>query len=216
MEQSKDSRFMIVLFFLFGMSLFFVIYAEGADCLVDNKKLENEAKVTEAPEYYAVDGTGVPIFYQWDKKWREKEYANGTMADSGCGPTCLSMVVVYLKENGKKTPDRMADFSINNGYIMDGKTAWSMMDQGAEKLGINAKQIPTDKEKIYKELDKGRVLICSMGPGDFTSSGHFIVIAGYNEDGFIIHDPNSEKNTEKIWTYEEFYTQIKNIWSYWK
>jgi predicted double-glycine peptidase len=53
-----------------------------------------------------------------------------------------------------------------------------------------------------------------MGPGDFTTTGHFIVLTGYDGQGFIINDPNSEENSEKIWTYQQLKNQIKNLWAF--
>ena len=51
-----------------------------------------------------------------------------------------------------------------------------------------------------------------MGPGDFTTTGHFIVLSGC-EDGLIkINDPNSYANSEKLWSYEEIADQIRNLW----
>ncbi len=40
-------------------------------------------------------------------------------------------------------------------------------------------------------LAAGVPLICAMGPGDFTGNGHFIVVTGYDGEGFSIRDPNS-------------------------
>ena len=38
----------------------------------------------------------VPLFVQWDKRWGYEKYSGNFFAASGCGPTTLSMVVVYL------------------------------------------------------------------------------------------------------------------------
>jgi predicted double-glycine peptidase len=52
-----------------------------------------------------------------------------------------------------------------------------------------------------------------MGPGDFASSGHYIVISGYNENGFTVLDPNNKSNTAKTWKYTTIESQIKSMWS---
>ena len=41
----------------------------------------------------------VPLFVQWDKRWGYEKYSGNFFAASGCGPTTLSMVVVYLTHN---------------------------------------------------------------------------------------------------------------------
>jgi predicted double-glycine peptidase len=54
-----------------------------------------------------------------------------------------------------------------------------------------------------------------MGPGDFTTQGHFIVLTGVDGDGkILLHDPNSRKNSEKAWEYERLAGQMKNLWKY--
>ena len=41
-----------------------------------------------------------------------------------------------------------------------------------------------------------------MLPGDFTTSGHFIVIYGHNFLGFKVYDPNSIERSERTWSYD--------------
>ena len=46
----------------------------------------------------------VPLFMQWDDRWGYSEYAGKVLGISGCGPTCLSMVSVYLtKDTDRKS-----------------------------------------------------------------------------------------------------------------
>ena len=52
-----------------------------------------------------------------------------------------------------------------------------------------------------------------MGPGDFTTTGHFIVLVGYENGKIKVNDPNSIKNSEKEWTYEQIKDQIRNLWA---
>ena len=39
---------------------------------------------------------------------------------------------------------------------------------------------------MKQALDDGKVIVCSMGPGDFTTEGHFILIRGYDGNGFYV------------------------------
>lgn len=48
----------------------------------------------------------------------------------------------------------------------------------------NQSEIP--EETMKNELDLGKVIICSMKQGDFTVAGHFIVINGSDEYGFMV------------------------------
>lgn len=62
-------------------------------------------------------------------------------------------------------------------------------------------------------LDNGRYLICSARPGNFTSTGHFILIYGYDENGFKINDPKSVYRSRLSWDYEQIKGDFKAIWS---
>ena len=65
------------------------------------------------------------------------------------------------------------------------------MTEGASNLGLTAENIPVTQENILAALRSGTPLICSMYPGDFTYTGHFIVLTGIDENGAItVNDPN--------------------------
>lgn len=67
---------------------------------------------------------------------------------------------------------------------------------------------------MKEELEGGHVIICLVGPGAFTTDGHFIVIAGMDSDGkLIINDSNSRTRSEKTWDYYEIYDQIDTMWT---
>ena len=51
-----------------------------------------------------------------------------------------------------------------------------------------------------------------MGPGAFTETGHYIVLAGVEDGKIRVNDPNSRANSERLWSYEEIERQIRNIW----
>ena len=54
-----------------------------------------------------------------------------------------------------------------------------------------------------------------MGPGDFTTKGHFIVLSGVNENGdVIVHDPNSEQRSLQPWDPDRIISQCLNLWSF--
>ncbi len=66
---------------------------------------------------------------------------------------------------------------------------------------------------MKRELDAGRIIICAMRPGDFTASGHFIVIYGYDGEGFRVNDPNCVARSRQKWPFETIQGQIKQLWS---
>jgi hypothetical protein len=56
-------------------------------------------------------------------------------------------------------------------------------------------------------------VIIVVGPGDFTTSGHFLVVTGYENGKFRLNDPNSRANSQKLWAYDDIKDQIRNLWS---
>ena len=155
----------------------------------------------------------VPLFFQWDERWGYTQYGDNVMGLTGCGPTCLSMVCVYLLNDGKYHPRYIADFAEENGYCVPGSgSAWTLISEGGETLGLDVTEIPLDEDRIVRNLKVGNPVICIMGPGDFTTTGHFIVLTRYEDGKFSVNDPNSKVRSEKLWSYEEIKGQIKNLW----
>ena len=162
-----------------------------------------------------VKGDGVPLFMQWDERWGYTKYGNGIIGLSACGPVALSMVAVYLTGDLSLDPKTVSEFSEKNGYYSwNNGTKWTLMSEGAEKLGLTAKELPLDKNIVARELNAGRPIICIMGAGDFTSSGHYIVLTGYSDGKVSVNDPNSYENSEKLWEFDAIADQIRNLWSY--
>ena len=159
-----------------------------------------------------------PLFLQWDSRWGYASYGdNSVVGLSGCGPTALSMVLYYLTGDETLTPDMLAEYSMKNGYYISGTgTAWLLLENVPLRYGISVDQPDASKKGMEQALDKGQVIICSMGPGDFTIGGHFVVIYGYDEEGFLLNDPNCVARSREHWTWEQIKDQIKHIWIFGK
>lgn len=176
----------------------------------NRKQYEQNAALTQEE----ID-SAYPFFLQWDKRWGYTEYCEGFFANTACGPTCLSMVIVGLTHNSAATPRKIADYSEQHGYSIPGTgTAWALMTAGAKAYGIQSKEISLSKSAMVQELQLGHPIICSMKPGDFTQAGHFIVIYAYEDGVFRVHDPNSIVRSEKTWDYDTLKGQISNLWSF--
>lgn len=155
-----------------------------------------------------------PLFLQWDPRWGYEEYGDSSIVGlAGCGPVCLSMALYYLLDDESLTPDVLAEYSMKNGYYVSGTgTAWALLTDVPAKYGVEVTQPGVSEETIKKALDQGSVIICSMRPGDFTARGHFIVIYGYDKEGFMVNDPNCVARSKEQWLFSEIGKQIKHIW----
>ena len=158
----------------------------------------------------------VPLFIQWDERWGYEDYGGNYLAVNGCGPTCLSMVVCGLTGETDANPYAVACYSEQQGYYTPGSgTSWSLMTQGAAHYGLDAERVTLSADAIADTLARGRVIIASMKPGDFTYTGHFIVLTGLDRDGRVrVNDSNSRLNSAKSWDAQVLVDQMKAAWSY--
>lgn len=156
----------------------------------------------------------VPLLLQWDERWGYKTYGDDFMAVNGCGPTCLSMVSSYLKQNSQYHPYYIAQYAYRRGYYTAQGTSWDLMNEGARDLGLKVQELSLDEKKIIKELKMNHPIICSMRAGIFTTTGHYIVIRDYQDGLFYVNDPNSPIKSQQGYTFQEIQNQIKNIWAY--
>ena len=161
------------------------------------------------------DCKSVPLFMQWDERWGYDKYGTGCIGTSGCGPTALSMVSMYLLKDTTLTPRKMAQFAIKNGYCIPGNgSSWSLMDKGGAKLGLKVTRISNNEDAIRKQLKKGTPIIAIMSKGYFTTGGHYIVLTDYVDGKIKVNDSNSYINSEKLWKYSDIKGQIRNLWAF--
>ena len=158
----------------------------------------------------------VPLFIQWDERWGYEDYGGNYFAVNGCGPTCLSMVVCGLTGETDANPYAVACYSEEQGYYTPGSgTSWALMTRGAAHYGLDAARVDVSADAITGALAQGRVIIASMKPGDFTYTGHFIVLTGLDRDGRVrVNDSNSRINSAKSWDAQVLVDQMKGAWSY--
>lgn len=121
----------------------------------------------------------VPLLLQWDERWGYREYNESIIGLAGCGPTCLSMATIYLTGDTTKDPLWMCRFAEQNQFNVPGSgSKWALISEGGRMLGLDVTQISLDKDRIYRNLDVGNPIIVVVGPGDFTTDGHFLVLTG--------------------------------------
>ena len=160
-----------------------------------------------------VNGSNVPLYLQWDKRWGYEKYGYGIIGFTGCGPTSSAMVISYLKNDPSITPAKIAEESDRNGYSSSEGTSWGFYPYIARKYGLKAVQMDANYNIIKENLKKGNPIVISVRPGEFTHTGHVMVISGIDSNGnIIINDPNSFTNSRKTWKYDRLQPQIKAMW----
>ena len=155
-----------------------------------------------------------PRLLQWDEGWGYQTYGDGPMALTGCGPTVVSMAVCGLTGDDTVTPWVVAQYAQEAGWYVAGSgSSWELIREGCWAFGLEARELPLDENAIARALEQGEPVICSVGPGDFTTSGHFILLTGVEAGQFRLNDPNRPSNSERLWDFDTLAPQIRNLWA---
>lgn len=169
-----------------------------------------------------------PIYYmQTDSRWKNANYSakgeSKTIGSSGCGVACSAMVIATLKDKNV-TPVKTANWSMAHGYkALNQGTYYTYFVPQFDIYGIKCKKL--NNSNLYKKststyhtealnaLKRGNWVIACMGKGNWTSSGHFILIYGY-ENGYVyINDPASKSSNRAKNTWNLFASQVKYLWT---
>lgn len=148
-------------------------------------------------------GGSAPVVYfaQSDAQWRDQKYGSDSIGDYGCGPTAMAMAVSSLSGN-LSDPASMAQWCARNGYYAAGSGSYHTIVRGvAAGFGLVCESpAGLTVEELRTQLSGGRIAVALMGPGHFTSTGHFILLRGVTLEGdILVADPNSRARSLQQW-----------------
>lgn len=174
--------------------------------------------LSASPKEYSVSSLNtkgeIVNYYQYD--YGDYSYGYGsTIASSGCGPTAMAMVLSQLTGE-EVTPPETAQWSLDHGYrIKNQGTSWAYFDSISDAYGINCRQESVSSDNIVASLQNDETVIMAVGPGHFTSDGHYIVLTGMDEAGNItIADPASSEKSAQSWPIDVFLNEGTQMWSF--
>lgn len=149
---------------------------------------------TDYKNYYYSTDASTPQ-YRSSKGW-------ATIASHGCGPTSLAIVLSSFE--GKQIgPVVITQQVCQVGGCSSGGSYYSSLKTVAEKYGYTGEFVAKggNYSKVTNALaSKNALVIVLMGPGTFTTGGHYIVLTGTRSDGYVsVADPASRKRTETKW-----------------
>ena len=91
----------------------------------------------------------------------------------------------------------------DTGYYCPGKGSyWTLIDDCPEMYGLKCARVSTSE--VIDCLRAGNPVIAIMGPGQFTSGGHFITLSGVDEDDRIYVNDSAD-NFDKM-HYDQTFT----------
>ena len=157
------------------------------------------------------------VFYR--QNWSvldEQDYGNEGFGLCGCGPTCIAAVISNLA-GVPVDPEEMRVYGLSVGsWLPSGGTTYGFLIETAKKYGISTTQIyASDRESLFAALkDENKLVLATMGPGDFTLGAHFMLFRGITDEGkILIADSYSYEHSVREWDYEDLYAQLKT--GYW-
>ncbi len=176
-----------------------------SDVIVDAKSLSIPDNGSSMPVVYMAQSGGQP--------WSNIPFGGGTIATSGCSVTSLAMVLSYIKSDEDSSgwiypSDIVAAIAkkygnYNHFHAKEGQK-WDIFPAVAGIYKVSCKQI--NAASIMHELKAGHPVIMSCKPSEFTSGGHFIVLSGLTDDGYItVNDPNAAHASYSYKKYPVFY-----------
>lgn len=167
-----------------------------------------------------------PISYlQTDTRWKSKPYRvpgeSSTIGSAGCGPSCAAMVIATLKDKSV-TPETTCAWSIDHGYkALKQGTYYSYFQPQMAAYGIECKQLLGSRilnqpnhpihDQVREFLQQGYYVIALMGPGTWTTGGHFVLLWDW-DDKVRINDPASTKDARLNGNPETFKNEVRCYW----
>ena len=168
-----------------------------------------------------------PVDYkQNDKRWGDIPYAvdgeRSTIKSAGCGPTSLANVLAAIVSSYIDPVTLAAWARYHNYKVKNSGTSYNFFVPCAAAYGVKVRRInnvniygkPTSQyhAQILAELQAGNWVIACMGKGNWTSSGHYITVYGFQNGSVYINDPASTKANRACNTWELFKSQVKYYW----
>ncbi len=129
---------------------------------------------------------------------------------SGCGAASSSMVIRYLTGKEGYDPHTLFEWAYNNGQYMGYGLAESTLSDFLGLAGIESSWIKPSVPLITQALKEGYPVIALALEGYFTSEGHYIVLSGITDDGYVyINDPNNSTISRYTFRLDEVCAQSK-------
>lgn len=163
------------------------------------------------------DGGNFVYYCQAWAEYASLPYGNETIGSYGCGPANIAMVVSTLTAR-RVTPAELADCAEKWGFFVPGVgTAHGIFAKSAATYHLKLEEFDGDAPSILERLRAGKLIICSMGKGYFSRSGHFITLRGIDAEGkILIADSLSETNTDKAFDLDFLVSQLRysHMWAF--
>ena len=169
-----------------------------------------------------------PVSYlQTDPRWGSLDYsAKGektTIRASGCGPTAMAMVLATWADPAIN-PKTECAWALANGFKAPHQgTYYGYFEAAGRRFGLKTYRLNyanlygNDRSAYHAQardaIDRGDLVIACMGKGNWTSSGHYVLVWKVDGDTIYINDPASTLARRTRGSWALFKQQVKYYWT---
>ena len=145
-------------------------------------------------------GISVVYFNQGDPAYQNGRFGND-VAISGCGPTSLAICVSSLSGT-LIDPLEMCDWCYEKGVWIPGEGGLhSLPPTVCAEFGLSCELTDgSNPQTLINALSSGKLIVTLVGPGHFTTSGHFLVLRGVTSTWkILVADCGNSANNNVEW-----------------
>lgn len=165
-------------------------------------------------------------YFQTDPRWKNIPYAvkgeSSTIGGSGCGPSSAAMILATWADKNV-TPKTECAWALKNGYkALNSGTYYSYFVPAFKRYGLKCTWLSSTNiygnassplhAQAKSAVENGDLVIACMGKGNWTRSGHYIVVWNIVGNTIYINDPASTKLVRTQGDYSLFKKQVKYYW----
>lgn len=165
-------------------------------------------------------------YFQTDPRWKNIPYAvkgeSSTIGGSGCGPSSAAMILATWADKNV-TPKTECAWALKNGYkALNSGTYYSYFVPAFKRYGLKCTWLSSTNiygnassplhAQAKSAVENGDLVIACMGKGNWTRSGHYIVVWNIVGNTIYINDPASTKLARTQGDYSVFKKQVKYYW----
>ena len=184
-----------------------------ADVLASGQRQDGDAPSLDLGDVVFTDAsTPVTYYNQTDVRWSGISYSGSTIGVAGCGPSCVAIVVSSLTGTAL-TPDEAAAWSERTGHAAYGNGSYpALIPDALEHYGLTVERAGTPSaQQLVDALAAGKLVVVLMGPGAFTTGGHYIVLRGVTAAGSVlVADPYTYSFCQREWDIGLILRQAKH------
>ena len=223
-KRKKKSPF--VLFVFLGLLVGGVWLINGGSVLSDGQ-LSNPFQAKQSQQSFSKKANtylkkrnpktiNYPLNLQTDERWSELSYGDNTLGVNGCAIATLSMIL-SKEQNRVVEPTEILDWAKDVYFVEGAGTSWTIFQDFATYYGLPFKNLGNSINSALDYLKKDIPVVVSVAPGEFTDTGHIMILAASKDGNIQVYDPNDtpkKSHYKKTYTKDEISSQVINYWVY--